>query len=202
MKKRLAIFLSGRGSNFINIHKQILSGEIANAEIVLVFSNNPDAEGIVYAKNNNLPTLIMDHRKFTDRKEFDKVIVNELSSYNIDLICLAGYMRIVSEIIIDSYNNKVINIHPSLLPSFKGMNAQQQAIDYGVRYAGCTVHFVDIGVDTGKIILQDVVEINSNDNASSLSEKILVREHILYCRAIDLFCNDKLSIVDEKVIIG
>ena len=202
MKKRLAIFLSGRGSNFINIHKNILSGKISNAEIVLVFSNNIDAEGIVYAKNNNLPTLIMDHKKYDDRKIFDRAIVDELSSYKIDLICLAGYMRIVSEVIIDSYNNKVINIHPSLLPSFKGMNAQQQAIDYGVRYAGCTVHFVDQGVDTGKIILQDVVEVNSNDDSSSLSAKILVREHILYCKAIDLFCNDKLSVVDDKVIIG
>ena len=202
MKKRLAIFLSGRGSNFINIHKNILSGKISNAEIVLVFSNNIDAEGIVYAKNNNLPTLIMDHKKYDDRKIFDRAIVDELSSYKIDLICLAGYMRIVSEVIIDSYNNKVINIHPSLLPSFKGMNAQQQAIDYGVRYAGCTVHFVDQGVDTGKIILQDVVEVNSNDDSSSLSAKILVREHILYCKAIDLFCNDKLLVVDDKVIIG
>ena len=201
MKKRLAIFLSGRGSNFINIHKNILSGKISNAEIVLVFSNNIDAEGIVYAKNNNLPTLIMDHKKYDDRKIFDRAIVDELSSYKIDLICLAGYMRIVSEVIIDSYNNNVINIHPSLLPSFKGMNAQQQAIDYGVRYAGCTVHFVDQGVDTGKIILQDVVEVNSNDDSSSLSAKILVREHILYCKAIDLFCNDKLSVVDDKVII-
>ncbi len=202
MKKRLAIFLSGRGSNFINIHKNILSGKITNAEIVLVFSNNNDAEGIVYAKSNNLPTLIMDHKKFDDRKKFDQAIVDELSSYNIDLICLAGYMRIVSEIIIDSYDNKVINIHPSLLPSFKGMNAQQQAIDYGVRYAGCTVHFVDQGVDTGKIILQDVVDVGSDDDASSLSAKILAREHILYCKAIDLFCNDKLCVVDDKVIIG
>ena len=202
MKKRLAIFLSGRGSNFINIHKNILSGEISNAEIVLVFSNNKNAEGIVYAQNNDLPILIIDHKKFDDRKKFDRSIVDELSSYNIDLICLAGYMRIVSEIIIDSYVNKVINIHPSLLPSFKGMNAQQQAIDYGVRYSGCTVHFVDHGVDTGKIILQDVVEVNSDDDSSSLSEKILAREHILYCKAIDLFCNDKLVIAGDKVIVG
>ncbi len=201
MKKRLAIFLSGRGSNFINIHKNILSGKISNAEIVLIFSNNKNAEGIVYAQSNNLPVLVMDHKNFDDRKEFDQAIVDELSSYNIDLICLAGYMRIVSEIIIDNYINKVINIHPSLLPSFKGMNAQQQAIDYGVRYSGCTVHFVDHGVDTGKIILQDVVEISSDDDASSLSEKILTREHILYCKAIDLFCNNKLSITDDKVIV-
>ncbi len=202
MKKRLAIFLSGRGSNFINIHKQILSGEITNAEIVVVFSNNKDAEGIVYAKNNNLPTLIIDHKKFDDRKKFDQAIVDELSSYKIDLICLAGYMRIVSEIIIDSYVSKVINIHPSLLPSFKGMNAQQQAIDYGVRYAGCTVHFVDHGVDTGKIILQDIVDVNSDDDVISLSEKILAREHMLYCKAIDLFCNEKLLLVNDKVVIG
>lgn len=199
--KNIAVFLSGRGSNFINIHKNIQSGYIHSAEVAVVFSNCKDAKGLEYAVEHGIDIIVIDHLSYDNRSKFDQAIVDALEIYNIDLICLAGYMRIVTDVIINRYPNRIINIHPSLLPAFQGMNAQKQAIDYGVKYSGCTIHFVDSGVDTGMIILQDIIFVEDSDDAELLSAKILLKEHLLYVEAINLFCEDKLVIKENKVFI-
>lgn len=197
----IAVFISGRGSNFIKIYENIKSGVLKNTAISVVFSNNPKAKGVDFAKENNIPVIIIPSKNRLDRENYDREIVEALKPYNIDLICLAGYMRIVTNVLIDQYKNKIINIHPALLPSFTGLDAQKQAIEYGVRYSGCTVHFVDTGVDTGPIILQSVVEVSQNDTEETLSEKILKEEHKTYSKAISLFADNKLIINGRKVEI-
>ncbi len=197
----IAIFISGRGSNFIKIHENIKSGKIENANIKVVFSNSSNAKGLEYAKEHNIPTIIINSKDRNDRKNYDNEIIEALKPYNIDLICLAGYMRIVTDNLISAYKNRIINIHPALLPSFKGLHGQKQALDYGVRFTGCTVHFVDSGVDTGAIILQSVVPVLQDDTEDSLSERILKEEHSLYSKAINLFASGKLKIIGRKVEI-
>lgn len=197
----IAVFISGRGSNFIKIYENIKSGVLKNTAISVVFSNNPKAKGVDFAKENNIPVIIIPSKNRLDRENYDREIIEALKPYNIDLICLAGYMRIVTNVLIDQYKNKIINIHPALLPSFTGLDAQKQAIEYGVRYSGCTVHFVDTGVDTGPIILQSVVEVSQNDTEETLSEKILKEEHKTYSKAISLFADNKLIISGRKVEI-
>ncbi len=197
----IAVFISGRGSNFIKIHENIKSNFIKNATISVVFSNNENAKGLEYAKNENIPVVIIPSKNRSDRENYDAEIIEAIKPYSIDLICLAGYMRIVTNKLINEYKNKIINIHPALLPSFTGLDAQKQAIEYGVRYSGCTVHFVDTGVDTGPIILQSVVEVSKDDTEETLSAKILKEEHIIYSKAINLFAENKLSINGRKVEI-
>lgn len=197
----IAVFISGRGSNFIKIHENIKSNFIKNATISVVFSNNENAKGLEYAKRENIPVVIIPSKIRSDRDNYDTEIIEAIKPYNIDLICLAGYMRIVTDKLLDKYKNRIINIHPSLLPSFTGLNAQKQAIDYGVKYSGCTVHFVDNGLDTGPIILQSVVEVSEDDNYETLSAKILKEEHTIYSKAINLFAENKLSINGRKVEI-
>ncbi len=197
----IAVFISGRGSNFIKIHENIKSNFIKNATISVVFSNNENAKGLEYAKRENIPVVIIPSKNRSDRDNYDTEIIEAIKPYNIDLICLAGYMRIVTDKLLDKYKNRIINIHPSLLPSFTGLNAQKQAIDYGVKYSGCTVHFVDNGLDTGPIILQSVVEVSEDDNYETLSAKILKEEHTIYSKAINLFAENKLSINGRKVEI-
>lgn len=197
----IAVFISGRGSNFVKIYENIKSGVLKNTSISVVFSNNPKAKGVDFAKENNIPVIIIPSKNRSDRENYDREIVEVLKPFNIDLICLAGYMRIVTNVLIDQYKNKIINIHPALLPSFTGLDAQKQAIEYGVRYSGCTVHFVDSGVDTGPIILQSVVEVSQNDTEETLSEKILKEEHKTYSKAISLFADNKLIINGRKVEI-
>lgn len=197
----IAVFISGRGSNFIKIHENIKSNFIKNATISVVFSNNENAKGLEYAKRENIPVVIIPSKNRSDRDNYDTEIIEAIKPYNIDLICLAGYMRIVTDKLLDNYKNRIINIHPSLLPSFTGLNAQKQAIDYGVKYSGCTVHFVDNGLDTGPIILQSVVEVSEDDNYETLSAKILKEEHTIYSKAINLFAENKLSINGRKVEI-
>ena len=197
----IAVFISGRGSNFIKIHENIKSNFIKNATISVVFSNNENAKGLEYAKRENIPVVIIPSKNRSERDNYDTEIIEAIKPYNIDLICLAGYMRIVTDKLLDKYKNRIINIHPSLLPSFTGLNAQKQAIDYGVKYSGCTVHFVDNGLDTGPIILQSVVEVSEDDNYETLSAKILKEEHTIYSKAINLFAENKLSINGRKVEI-
>lgn len=183
--KRLAIFISGRGSNFEAISHNIENEALKGVEIALVFSNNPNAKGLEFAKSKGYETLVIDSKGRNDRQSYDSEVLNAIQSFNIDLICLAGYMRIVTDVLVDAYKDKIINIHPALLPSFKGLNAQKQALEYGVKYTGCTVHYVDSGVDTGKIIMQSVVEVSIDDNEDTLSAKILKEEHKLYSKAIE-----------------
>lgn len=197
----IAIFLSGRGSNFISIYEKIQSGYIPNAEISLVFSNNPDSVGLQYAMNKNLKTLCVPSKNFADRTAYDINLLNILTEHKIDLVCLAGYMRILTDNIVNAYSGRMLNIHPSLLPSFKGVHAQKQALEYGVKVAGCTVHFVDAGVDTGPIVAQSAVPVLENDTEDSLSMRILKEEHILYPEAVKMFAEGRLQINNGKVII-
>ena len=197
----IAVFISGRGSNFIALHENIKKGVIKNAEISVVFSNKEDALGLYYARKENIPVIVIPSKDYKDRHEYDNLIVKSLKPYNIGLICLAGYMRIVTDELISAYENKIINIHPALLPSFKGLNAQKQAVEYGVKFSGCTVHFVDGGMDSGAVILQKVVEVYDDDTEETLSERILKQEHIAYSEAVSLITDGKIELSGRKVTI-
>lgn len=180
---RLGILLSGRGSNFLAIAESIRAGRLKNVEIAVVVSNVAGAPGIAAAAALGLPcaTLVSKGRK---RAEHDADLVALLKKHNVDLICLAGYMRLLSPEFVAAFPHRILNIHPSLLPAFPGLDAQQQALDYGVKVAGCTVHFVDEQLDHGAIVLQRAVPVLDDDDAHSLAERILVEEHIAYTEAI------------------
>jgi phosphoribosylglycinamide formyltransferase-1 len=182
--KRLGILLSGRGSNFLAIADATYAGILENiAEIAIVISNNPASDGLARAKALELPTALFDS---TGRKraEHDADVVDCLREYEVDLVILAGYMRLLSPEFIAAFPNQILNMHPSLLPAFPGLDAQKQAFDYGVKVAGCTVHFVDEYLDHGTIVLQRIVPVLDTDDAHSLAERILVEEHIAYPEAI------------------
>ena len=197
----ITILLSGRGSNFRAINKAIEQKKIKNASIVAVISNKPYAEGLSYAKDNNIETFVLDPKMYPTREKFDEEVLRITQSFDTGLICLAGYMRILSNVLVDAYPVKIINIHPSLLPAFPGMNAQKQALNYGVRFSGCTVHFVDHGLDTGPVIIQQVVPIFPDDSEYTLSERILKEEHLLYPKAVGLFTKGLLHIDGRTVKI-
>ena len=193
---RVAVFASGGGTNL----QAIIDANIETIDIVLVFSNKHDAYALERAKKHNISVEIIDHKGFQTREEFDEAVVNVVEPYNIDLIVLAGYMRILSPIFVRAYKNKIINIHPALLPSFPGINSGRQALEYGVKYTGVTVHFVDEGVDTGPIILQEIVKIEDTDTEESLLEKIHKVEHQIYPDAIKLVSSGKVEIVGRRVV--
>ena len=180
---RLGILLSGRGSNFLAIARNIREGRLNNVEIAIVISNVADAPGIQAAGDLNIPTAVF-VSKGRPRAEHDADLTACLHQHNVDLVCLAGYMRLLSASFIAAFPNRILNIHPSLLPAFPGLDAQQQAFDYGVKVAGCTVHFVDEHLDHGAIILQRAIPVLESDDAHSLAERILVEEHIAYSEAI------------------
>jgi phosphoribosylglycinamide formyltransferase-1 len=180
---RLGILLSGRGSNFRAIAESIRSERLKNVEIAVVISNVADVGGLQAAKELGLPTALF-VSKGRKRAEHDADVIDCLKAHNVDLICLAGYMRLLSTEFIAAFPNRILNIHPSLLPAFPGLEAQTQAFDYGVKVAGCTVHFVDEHLDHGVIILQRAIPVLENDDAHSLSERILVEEHLAYTEAI------------------
>lgn len=197
----IAVFISGRGSNFLALLKNIEKGVLKNCQIAVVFSNNPNAKGLEYAAEAGIKTIVIPSKNRSDRVGYDKEIINALSEYNIDLICLAGYMRIVTEELVEAYKNKIINIHPALLPSFPGLHTQKQALDYGVKVSGCTVHFVDGGMDTGPIILQKTVPVYDNDTEDTLSARILEQEHTAYSEAVALYAAGRLKVSGRKVEI-
>jgi len=197
----IAVFISGRGSNFLALLKNIEKGVLKNCQIAVVFSNNPNAKGLEYAAKAGIKTIVIPSKNRSDRVEYDKEIINALSEYNVDLICLAGYMRIVTEELVEAYKNKIINIHPALLPSFPGLHAQKQALDYGIKVSGCTVHFVDGGMDTGPIILQKTVPVYDNDTEDTLSARILEQEHTAYSEAVALYAAGRLKVSGRKVEI-
>jgi len=201
LKIQIAVLLSGRGSNFKAILNAIQTKYIINAEISLVVSNNIDAPGLVYADAKNIETLYMDKSLHNDRESFDRVIIERLQKKRIDLVCLAGYMMLISPCFVNAFKNRIMNIHPSLLPSFPGLNAQKQALEYGVKVAGCTVHFVDDHMDHGPIIAQSVVIIEDNDTEDSLSKRILEEEHRIYPEAVKLFVEKRLLVEGRKVKI-
>ncbi|MDI6704477.1 MAG: phosphoribosylglycinamide formyltransferase [bacterium] len=196
---RIAVLASGRGSNLQAIIDAIESGEL-NAEIVIVISDKKNAYALKRAKRHGINRLFISP-KDKKREEYDKEIVNQLHKYNVELVCLAGFMRILSPYFVKEFKNRIMNIHPTLLPSFPGLHGQKQALDYGVKISGCTVHFVDEGCDTGPIILQKAVEVLDTDTEESLSSRILECEHKLYPQAISLFASGRLKILGRKVII-
>jgi len=199
-KGRIAVLLSGRGSNFEALYRSTLQPG-ANFEIVLVISDNKDARGLERARQLGVPAYYVSPRKLKPKTAYEQAVTDLLHEHRTELVCLAGYMRIVGDTLLQAFNKRIINIHPSLLPAFPGLNAQQQALDYGVKISGCTVHFVDPGVDTGPIILQQAVNVHADDNEESLSLRILAQEHQLFSQAVTLFFENRLKINGRQVII-
>jgi phosphoribosylglycinamide formyltransferase-1 len=195
-KTRLAVLVSGSGTNL----QAIIDACIPSVEIVLVLSNNPEAYALERAKKHGIPVEVADHRRYPDREEYDKHLLKVLESYRVDLIALAGFMRILSPFFVKAYKNRIINIHPALLPSFPGIHSAKQALESGVKYTGCTVHFVDEGVDTGPIILQAAVPVYDDDDEASLLERIHKEEHRIYPEAIDLIACGEFTIEGKRVL--
>ena len=198
-KIRIVVLASGRGSNFVSISDAIVRG-LMDAEIVMLFSNKPGAGAIDAARFRGIKVEVIES-KGIPAGEYEEKLIKTLKSCKPDLVVLAGYMKIVSKAVIEAFPMKIINIHPSLLPSFPGLDAQKQAFDYGAKVAGCTVHFVDEGVDTGPIILQKSLPVEDDDNAESLSLRILAEEHRLYPEAVRLFAEGRLKVEGRRVLI-
>ncbi len=195
---KIGILVSGRGTNLQAIIDAIENEEL-NARIAVVLSNKKEAPALARAEKKGIETLSLDPKQFPGKKEFDLALARELEDRQVDLVCLAGYMRILSPEFIGNFEGKIINIHPSLLPAFPGLDVQQKAIDYGVKFSGCTVHFVNEEVDGGPIILQAVVPVHPSDDAATLSERILIQEHLIYPRAIQMIAENRLHIENRKV---
>jgi phosphoribosylglycinamide formyltransferase 1 len=197
--KRLGILLSGRGSNFLAIAGAIHERRLLGVEIAVVLSNIEDAPGLAAARELGLPAFAIPSagRK---RAEHDAEMIARLHQYKVDLVCLAGYMRIISPTFVQAFPNRILNVHPSLLPAFPGLDAQRQALDYGAKVTGCTVHFVDEAVDHGVIILQKTVAIHDDDTTETLSERVLEQEHIAYAEAIALVLSDGYTIEDRRYL--
>ena len=198
MNKRLGILLSGRGSNFLAIADSIASGRL-DAEIAVVISNRQDAPGITLARERGLKALVLPSAGL-DREIYDRQLVAELEKNNVGLVCLAGYMRILSGYFIHRFPMRILNIHPSLLPAFPGLDAQHQALEHGVKFSGCTVHFVDDGLDSGPILKQAVVPVLDDDTAESLSARILEQEHRIYTEAIALVLSGRYRLEGRRVV--
>lgn len=197
-KLRLGVLASGRGSNLQSIMDAAAAGKI-KAEVAAVISDNKDAFALERARKAGIPALHVNPKNFGSKDEYERTIVKLLKEHDVQLVCLAGYMRIVGKVILDAFPNRVINIHPALLPSFPGLHGQQQAWEYGVKYSGCTVHFVDEGMDTGPIIIQAVVPVYDDDTADTLAARILEQEHIIYPEAIGLLAEGRLKLNGRKV---
>ncbi|MGZ5496102.1 MAG: phosphoribosylglycinamide formyltransferase [Candidatus Aminicenantales bacterium] len=199
-KGRIAVFLSGRGSNFMAIREAVERGDIS-AEIALVLSNKADAPGLLRAREWGLETLFLDPKLFASREDYDRAVIGEVESRRIDLVCLAGYMRVLTPALCDALKYRIVNIHPALLPSFPGLHVQQRAIDWGVRFSGCTVHFVAAEVDMGPIILQAVVPVLQDDTEETLAARILVEEHKIYPQAGGLYFDGRIEVRGRRVFI-
>ncbi|MEN2984994.1 MAG: phosphoribosylglycinamide formyltransferase [Dictyoglomaceae bacterium] len=199
MKKRLGVLVSGRGTNLqalINAGKK----KEYPAEVVVVISDNPNAYAITRAKKAQIPVYVVQREEYKTKREYEEKIKEILISYRVDLVVLAGYMRIVGKVLLSAFPMKIINIHPSLLPSFPGLNAQKQALEYGVKFSGCTVHFVDEGIDTGPIIGQKVVPVYEYDTPESLAERILKKEHKLLVEVIRRLFTEEYKLEGRRVI--
>ena len=193
----IAVLVSGKGTNLQAIINAIKKGTI-DGKIEIVLSDNSGAYALKRAKRNNIKTQVVNYKSFVSKKEYEQEVMQQLEKYKIDLIVLAGYMRILGSCFIEKYRYRIINIHPALLPAFPGLNAQRQALQYGVKISGCTVHFVDEGVDSGPIILQKAIKVEQSDDEESLSKKILKYEHQLLPRVIQLFAQNKIQIVNNN----
>lgn len=196
---KIGILISGRGSNMVAITEAVQSGLIPDSEVAVVISDKTSAEGLEKAKARGIETIIVE-KNGRKRAEHDALISGELEKRNVELVCLAGYMRLLSPAFIQKFPNRIVNIHPSLLPSFRGLEAQKQAIEYGAKISGCTIHFVDEDLDNGAIILQKAVEIKDDDTPESLSARILEFEHALYVEAVKKIVEGKIEIIGRRVI--
>ena len=200
MRKRLALFGSGRGSNGEAIYKVIEAGHI-NGEIVLIISDRSNVGIVEKGYTWQIPVYIIDPTVYAQKEEWAQAMLDVLASYAVDGVLLAGYMRVLPPTFVQAYRGNILNIHPSLLPAFTGLQAQKQALLKGVKYTGCTVHFVDEGMDTGPIIAQAVVPVYEDDTVDTLSTRILHEEHRIYPEAVRLFCEDALNIAGSRVVI-
>jgi len=196
---KIGILISGRGSNMTAIVEAVQSGLISDSEVVVVISDKTSAEGLIKAKERGIETLVITRKERT-REEHDAEIIIELKKRDVELVCLAGYMRLLSSEFIRQFLNRITNIHPSLLPSFKGLDAQRQAIEYGVKVTGCTIHFVDEDLDHGAIIGQKTVEVFDDDTTESLAARILEHEHALYVEGLTRIVKRNFEIVGRKII--
>ncbi len=198
-KHKLGILLSGRGSNFMAIADNVASGKIPNAEIAIVISNRSDAPGLEEAKKRDLDARLIPS-KGLEREAYDRQVVAVLKEKQVDLVCLAGFMRLLSPYFVSQFPNRVLNIHPSLLPAFPGLEAQRQALEHGVKFTGCTVHFVDENLDAGPIIQQACVAITDDDTEATLSARILKEEHRIYSKSVSLILSGKWKIGGRRVL--
>ena len=196
---KIGILISGRGSNMTAIVKAVQSGQIPDSRVVCVISDKAGAEGLEKSKERGIEAIVI-AKKGRTREEHDAEIIAELKKRGVELVCLAGYLRLLSKDFIQAFPNRIINIHPSLLPSFPGLDAPRQAIDYGTKISGCTVHFVDEDLDHGAIILQQAVAISDDDTAESLSAKILEYEHALYVEALKIIVEERFEVTGRKVL--
>ena len=174
---------------------------LIRADVTIVLSNRINAEGLEFARRENIETVILPHKDYPDREDYDRKVVEILKERQIDLVCLAGFMRLLSPIFVQAFPNRIMNIHPALLPSFPGLHAQKQAVEYGVKLTGCTVHFVDEGLDSGPIVLQKTVEVNPDDTEETLSDRLLPMEHAAYVEAVRLFFENRLHVQGRRVLI-
>jgi phosphoribosylglycinamide formyltransferase-1 len=199
MKKRIGVLLSGRGSNFEALADSVTSGRIPNAEIAIVLGNREGAPGIDRAKARGIAARAIPS-KGLEREAYDRQVVAVLNEHKVELVCLAGYMRLLSPFFVASFPNRILNIHPSLLPSFPGLESQRQALEYGVKFAGCTVHFVDENLDAGPIVLQSVVPVMDGDSEETLSARILQEEHRIYSEAVRIVLEGRYKLEGRRVV--
>lgn len=200
MTKRIAVLLSGRGSNFEALAESISAGRIPNAEIAIVISNREAAIGITKARDRSIPAQVIPSTGL-QREAYDKLVVDALRAKKVDLVCLAGYMRLLSPYFVAAFPNRIVNIHPSLLPAFPGLEAQRQALEHGVKFTGCTVHFVDENLDAGPIIIQAVVPIKDCDTVETLSERVLHEEHRIYSEAVRIVLEGRYRVEGRRVLL-
>ncbi|MFZ0643068.1 MAG: phosphoribosylglycinamide formyltransferase [Candidatus Acidiferrales bacterium] len=200
MKKRIGVLLSGRGSNFEALADSIAAGRIPHAEIAIVLSNREGAPGIEKARARGIPTQVIPS-KGLEREAYDKLVVAALREKNVDLVCLAGYMRLLSPHFVAAFPNRILNIHPSLLPAFPGLESQRQALEHGAKFSGCTVHFVDENLDAGPIILQACVSIEDQDTPETLAARILREEHRIYTEAVRIVLEGRYRIEGRRVLL-
>jgi phosphoribosylglycinamide formyltransferase-1 len=200
MKKRIGVLLSGRGSNFEALAHSAASGRIPNAEIAIVISNRENAPGIEKARAMGINARVIPS-KGLEREAYDKLVVAALQEKNVDLVCLAGYMRLLSPHFVAEFRNRILNIHPSLLPAFPGLEAQRQALEHGAKFSGYTVHFVDENLDAGPIVLQAAVPVEDGDTPETLSERILREEHRLYSEAVRIVLEGRYRIEGRRVLV-
>jgi phosphoribosylglycinamide formyltransferase 1 len=199
-KLPIAVLISGGGTNLQAIIDAI-AGNRLDAKIEVVLSNRADAFGLARAKNHGIPTEILDHKAFPSREAYDQAIVDLLRARSVQLVALAGFMRLLSPVLVRAFSNRIMNIHPALLPSFPGLHVQKKALEHGVRFSGCTVHFVNQECDEGPIIIQAVVPVFPDDSEEQLAERILQQEHRIYPRAIQLYAEGRLHVVGRKVMV-